>query len=299
MSIQSSIFENKAKTFVIMSLFVVFITTVSYVFVRALGYNISLVGIALVVSGLTSIASYYYSDKLVLATSGAKPIKKENYPALFGIIENLAKGDNLPMPKVYMINDTSSNAFATGRNPQNAVVCVTNGLLEKLNKVELEGVIAHELSHVRNYDIRLMGIVAILVGFVALLSNIFMQNIWFGGIRRNNEREGNSQNLLLLIGIIFALLSPIIATLIQLAISRKREFLADASGALLTKYPEGLASALEKLAKDQTTLKTANNATAHLFIVNPFKGKNMQTWLISIFNTHPPIEERIRMLRSM
>ena len=301
MKIYSSISANKTKTWLIMVLFVVFITTVAYVFRKALGYGFYLVVFALIFGGLTSIGSYYYSDKLVLATSGAKQIKKTDNPELFRTVENLCIGDGLQMPRIYIINDPSPNAFATGRDPKNSVICFTTGILDKLNKIELEGVIAHELSHVKNYDIRLMGVVAILVGFIALLANLFMQQLWFGGIggRDRDDRGNNFQAIFLLIGIVLAILSPIAATLIQLAVSRKREFLADASGALLTRYPEGLADALEKISKDPIALKKANNATAHLFIVNPFKGKTAKSLFSSLFETHPPVEERIKALREM
>jgi len=301
MKIYSSISANKTKTWLIMFLFVVFITTVVYVFSRALGYSLYLVGIALIFGGLASIGSYYYSDKLVLATSGAKEIKKADNPELFRTVENLCIGDGLQMPRIYIINDPSPNAFATGRDPKNSVICFTTGILDKLNKIELEGVIAHELSHVKNYDIRLMGVVAILVGFIALLANLFMQQLWFGGIggRDRDDRGNNFQAIFLLIGIVLAILSPIAATLIQLAVSRKREFLADASGALLTRYPEGLADALEKISNDPVALKKANNATAHLFIVNPFKGKTTKSMFSSLFDTHPPVAERIKALREM
>ncbi len=301
MKIYSSISANKTKTWLIMLLFVVFITTVAYVFSRALGYGLYLVVFALIFGGLTSIGSYYYSDKLVLATSGAKQIKKADNPELFRTVENLCIGDGLQMPRIYIINDLSPNAFATGRDPKNSVICFTTGILDKLNKIELEGVIAHELSHVKNYDIRLMGVVAILVGFIALLANLFMQQLWFGGIggRGRDDRGNNFQAIFLLIGIVLAILSPIAATLIQLAVSRKREFLADASGALLTRYPEGLADALEKISRDPVALKKANNATAHLFIVNPFKGKSAKSLFSSLFDTHPPVEERIKALREM
>jgi heat shock protein HtpX len=299
MNIYSAISSNKNKTWAIMLLFVLIITTVVYVFSKALGYGYSLAGIALILAGITSIGSYYYSDKLVLMISGAKEINKSDNPELFRIVENLCIGDGLPMPKIYIINDPSPNAFATGRDPKHSVICVTTGILNLLNQTELEGVIAHELSHIKNFDIRLMGIVAILVGFIAILSNLFTNQLWFGGIREREDRNNSVQAMFLIIGIILAILSPIIATLIQLAVSRKREFLADASGALLTRYPEGLASALEKIAKDQHILKTANNATAHLFIVNPFKGKHAKQWFSSLFDTHPPVEERIKILRSM
>lgn len=301
MNIYSAISGNKNKTWLIMLLFVLIITTVVYVFSRALGYGLGLVGMALILAGLASIGSYYYSDKIVLATSGAKPIKKSDNPELFRIVENLCIGDGLPMPKIYIINDPSPNAFATGRDPNHAIVCVTSGILQVLDKTELEGVIAHELSHVKNFDIRLMGVVAVLVGFIAILANLFVNQLWWGGLGRDRDSRdsGNLQIIFLVIGIVLAILSPIAATLIQLAVSRKREFLADASGALLTRYPEGLASALEKISKDPHALKTASNATAHLFIINPFKNKEHKQWFTSLFDTHPPIEERIKILRSM
>ena len=301
MEIYSSISANKTKTWLIIILFVVFSTTIIYVFGKALGYSpVSLIGFALIFAGFSSLGSYYYSDKLVLASTGAKLVEKKDNPTLYRIVENLAIGDGLPLPKIYIMHEASPNAFATGRDPKHAVVCVTTGLLEKLDKIELEGVIAHELSHVKNYDTRLMAVVAILVGFIAIFADFFMRSLWFRSFSRDDNRgSGNIQMIFLAIGIVLAILSPIIATLIQLALSRKREFLADASGALLTRYPEGLASALEKISSDKNTIKSANNATAQLFIVNPFKGKSAKAFLSSLFNTHPPIEERIKILRSM
>lgn len=298
MNIYSQISANRFKTWLIMALFMVFITTIAYVYGKTVGYGLSYVGIALIISGLISLGSYYYSDKLVLAMSKAKQIKKQDNPDFFRIVENLCIGAGLPMPKVYIIKDSAPNAFATGRDPKHAVVCATTGTLQKLNKVELEGVVAHELSHIRNFDIRLMAIVAILVGIIALLADFFTRSLWYHGGGRDREERG-AQGVFLLIGIILAILSPIIATLIQLAISRKRELLADASAALLTRYPEGLALALEKISKDKEPLEVANNATAHLYIVNPFKGKDISNWFSGLFNTHPPIEERIKILRSM
>lgn len=284
-----------------MALFVVFITTVTYVFAKALGGSpLSYAGFALIFSGLMSLGSYYYSDKMVLATTGAIPVTEKDYPELYHIVENLAIGDGVPTPKIYIIPDPSPNAFATGRDPKHAAVAVTQGLLQRLNKTELEGVIAHELSHVKNYDTRLMAITAILVGFVSILADMFTRNLWWGGFRRNDEeRNSQGQVFFLILGIVFAVLSPIAATLIQLAISRKREFLADASGVLLTRYPEGLASALEKIAADPRPVQSASTATAHLFIENPFKNDKARSWLASLFSTHPPIEERIKILRSM
>lgn len=297
MSIYSEIDANKRRTYFVMAIFIAFIGLAAYIFGEASGYGLSFTGIALIFSGLISFSSYYWSDKLVLAMSGAKEVFEKDNRQLFQTVENLCIGSGLIMPKIYLINDSAPNAFATGRDPQHAVICVTLGLLDKLDKLELEGVIAHELSHVKNYDTRLMGIVAILVGSVVFLSDIFMRNLWWGN-RGNREERGN-QGIFLLIGIVLAILSPLIATLIQFSISRKREFLADASGALLTRYPAGLASALLKISQDKEVLEVANNGTAHLFIVNPFKGKNFGSWFASLFDTHPPLAERIKILRAM
>ena len=298
MNIYSQISRNKYKTWLIIILFVAFITGVVYVYEQTMvGYGLSLAGIALIISGLISFGSYYYSDKMILGMSGAKEATKQEYPQLYRTVENLCIGTGLPMPKLYVIHDSAPNAFATGRDAKHAVACATTGLLEKLNKTELEGVMAHELSHIKNYDIRLMSIVVILVGMIALLADIFMRSLWYGGHRKRST--GNAQGIFLLIGIVLAILSPIIAALIKLAVSRKRELLADASGALITRYPEGLASALEKIARDKKPLEAANNATAHLYIENPFKGKISGNWFSNLFNTHPPVEERIKILRSM
>lgn len=299
MNIYSEINANKTKTWLIIVFFILFITTILFVYGKASGYGLSYAGIGLIIAGIMSFASYYYSDKMILGMSKASQIQKIDNPQLFRTVENLCIGAGIPMPKIYIINDSAINAFATGRDPKHSVVCVTTGILERLNKVELEGVVAHELSHVRNYDIRLMAIVVILVGLVALLADFFMRSLWYGGSRRERSDRSNAQGIFLMIGIVLAILSPLIATLIQLAVSRKREFLADASGALLTRYPEGLASALEKIAKDKESLEAANNATAHLYIANPFKSKMFGHWFTNIFNTHPPIEERIKILRSM
>lgn len=280
-----------------MILFTIFITTVTYVFGRASGYGLSFAGIGLLISGIISFASYYFSDRMVLSLSGAHPVNEKDDPELYHVVENLAIAAGLPKPKLYFINDNSMNAFATGRDPSHAVVCITAGLRNRLNKAELEGIIAHELSHIQNYDTRLMAIVSIMVGLVAILADFFMRSMWFG--RGDREERGGGNNLFVIVGIVFAIFSPIIATLIQLAISRRREFLADANAAYITRYPEGLARALEILAGDKRVGSFANNATAHLFIVNPFKGKDATTWLAGLFNTHPPLEERIKILRSM
>lgn len=296
MNIYSQISSNKLRTWVVMVLFVVFISTLAYVYGKTLGYGIPYAATGIVITCFFSLISYYYSDKIILGLSKATQIKKENSPELFNTVENLCIGSGLPMPKIYIIQDSAPNAFATGRDPKNSVVCVTSGLLEKLNKVELEAVIAHELSHIKNFDIRLMAIVTILVGTITLLSDFFTRSLWYGEGRR---RQKNMGGIFLLIGIVLAIISPLIATLMQLAISRKREFLADASAVLLTRYPEGLALALEKISKDKEPLEVANNATAHLYIANPFKGKNIHGFFSSLFNTHPPIEDRIKILRAM
>ena len=277
-----------------MFLFVVFITTLVYVFSKAMGFSLGLAGIALVIAGITSIGSYYYSDKLVLATTGAKEIKKSDYPKYYRTVENMCIAAGLSMPKVYIVNDPSPNAFATGRDPKHAVVCATTGLLEMMDDAELEGVIAHELSHIKNYDIRLMGVVVVLVGFIAIISDLFIRATFY-----SNSDDNKANSIFLILAIVFAILSPIAATLIQLAVSRKREYLADASGALLTRYPEGLASALEKLAHDKTPPRVASNATAHLYIENPFDNKKVKNFFTGLFNTHPPLEERIKILRQM
>lgn len=299
MSIYSQISANKFKTWVIIILFVVFISTLAYVFGQASGgSSLSYLGFAFVFSGLASFGSYYWSDKMILAMSGAKQIQKNDNPLLFNTIHNLCIGDGLPLPKIYIMEDSAINAFATGRDPKHSVICFTTGALSRLSKTELEGVAAHELSHVKNYDIRLMAIVTILVGIIALFADFFLRSMFWG---RRDRDSGSSQiqAIFLIIGIVLAILSPIIATLIQLSVSRKRELLADASGALLTRYPEGLASALEKIGQDKEPLEAANNATAHLYIANPFKGKDAKNWFSSLFDTHPPLAERIKVLRSM
>jgi len=247
---------------------------------------------------LINITSYWFSDKIVLSMSGAKLAKREEFFDLYNAVENLSITAGLPMPKIYVINDPAPNAFATGRDKEHAVVCATTGLLQILDKTELEGVIAHELSHIGNRDILLSTVVVVLVGLVAILSNFFMRSMmWGGGRRGDREGGGQIQAILMIAGIVLTILSPIIATLIQLSISRKREFLADASGALLTRYPEGLASALEKINQYGLPMARASDATAHLFIANPFGPKALRG-IHKLFLTHPPAEERIKALRN-
>ncbi len=299
MSIQSQISSNKTKTYAFMLGFVVFVVLLGYVLGNALGYGNSWMFIAVAISVLMSFGSYYWGDKLVLAMSGARPADRRRDFDFYTVAENMAMVAGLPKPKLYVIDDEAMNAFATGRDPEHAIVCATSGILAKLERRELEGVIAHELSHIKNYDTRLLAVVAVLVGTVAFLADMFMRSLWWGGGRRNRDDNGNLGTILMVVGIVLAILSPFIAMFIQMAVSRKRELLADASGAFLTRYPEGLARALEKLKADQHVMTEATNATAHLFIVNPFKGKSFGTWFSGLFDTHPPIAERIKILRSM
>jgi heat shock protein HtpX len=300
MSIGSQIQSNKTRTYVIMTGFVVFVVLFGYVLGEALGYGTSWMWIAVIFSVISSFASYYWGDSIVLAMSGARPADRNRDFDFFTVAENLAIASGLPKPKLYVIDDTAMNAFATGRDPEHAVVCATTGILSRLERRELEGVIAHELSHIKNFDTRLMAVVAVLVGTVAFLADMFMRSLWWGGGRRSRDSEDRGLgSLFLVVGIVLAIISPLIATIIQLAISRRREFLADASGAMLTRYPEGLARALEKISGDKEVLEAATNATAHLYIANPFKGKSYGAWFAGLFDTHPPIAERVKILRSM
>lgn len=299
MSITSQIQANVTKTYVLMSGFVVFVVLAAYVFGQVLGYDNSFMWIAVVFSVISSFVSYYWGDQLVLAMSGARVADRKRDFDLFTVTENLCIAAGIPKPRLYVIEDTAMNAFAAGRDPNHAIVCATTGIMSRLDRRELEGVIAHELSHIRNFDTRLMAVVAVLVGTVAFLADMFMRSLWWGGSRRDRDDDRGLGSILLIVGIVLAIVSPIIATLIQLSVSRKREFLADASSAYLTRYPEGLARALEKLSGDREVLEAATNATAHLYIVNPFKGKQFSAWFASLFDTHPPLAERIKALRAM
>ena len=290
--------KNIRKTWLLMSVFLIVVVGIGWVFSQIYG-NSSFVVVAVVFSLFMNFFSYWFSDKIVLTMSGARPIKKEEDLELYRIVENLCITAGLKMPKIYMINDPSPNAFATGRNQEHAAVAVTSGLRQTLNKNELEGVIAHELSHIGNKDILISTIIVILVGFVALMSDFFLRSQFFRRGRNNREGGGQIQLIMMFVGIILAILAPIAATLIQLAISRNREFLADASGALLTRYPEGLASALEKISNSQIPLRRINKATAHLYISSPLNGGKSTHWLGKLFMTHPPAEERVKILRGM
>lgn len=299
--------QNKVKSAVIVAIFLVFVFFVVYILGNAFSYylgyapgGLGYIGLALIVSGIMSFGGYYFSDKIVLATAHARPANRKRDFLFYTVAENLAIGSGLPKPALYVIDDPSPNAFATGRDPKHAVLCATTGLLSKLNRTELEGIIAHELTHVKNYDTRLQSVVAVLVGMVALLGDWFMRSMWWGRSRSRDE-EGSIGAIFILLGIIFAIASPIVAQLIQLAITRRREFTADAGSVLITRQPSGLISALKKISADTEALHSANKATAHLFIVNPFRGGRHGSvgWLANLFNTHPPVAERIKALEDL
>jgi heat shock protein HtpX len=281
-----------------------FLMTIAFILLIGLGWlfsyiydSMAILYIFVVFSIVLNLVAYWKSDKIALSMSHAIPVKREENLPLYRIIENLCITAGLPMPAVYVIPSDQINAFATGRDPKHAAIAVTQGALQKLNSDELQGVLAHELSHVGNRDILVSTVIVVLAGIISLLANFFIRISFFGG--RSRDREGNAGAIVLILGLVAAILAPIAATLIQLAVSRKREFLADASGALLTRYPDGLANALEKIEMDQAPMQTANTATAHLFLTNPFKGKQKDSWFTRLFMTHPPIEQRIAILRGM
>jgi len=287
--------SNKRKTIILIGLFTLFVLFLGWTFGEMYQMGYWGLVIAIAISIMMSLTSYFKGDKIALMSSGAKAITKEANPYIHRMVENLAITAGLPKPKIYIINDSAMNAFACGRDPNHSSIALTTGIIEKLENEELEGVIAHELSHIKNYDIRIMTVVIVLVGIIALFADFMFRAQLFGinGRNRNNKAGG----ILMIIGIVLAILSPIIAKIIQLAVSRKREFLADADGSLLTRYPEGLARALEKISADNTQLQKASKATAHLYISNPFKGKKGKA--SKLFSTHPPVEERIAALRKM
>ncbi len=288
---------NKRKSELIIFFFIAFITLASYFIAYSFGYDFSIVGIALIFSGIVSFTSYYYSDKIILNLSNTIPANREEHFEFFTVAENLSRVARIPTPKLYVIQDSALNSFATGRDPKHAVVVITTGLLNKLTRTELEGVIAHELSHVKNFDIRLMSIVTVLVGMISLLADILLRVRIRGNSRKNDSNQIGL--VIFLIGLVLTFLSPLIANLIKLAISRRREFLADASAVQLTRYPAGLAQALKKISQDTEPLQVANKATAHLFISDPLKNRHGITNLFAnLFNTHPPIKERIDAIMS-
>ncbi|GBE16253.1 hypothetical protein BMS3Abin15_00065 [bacterium BMS3Abin15] len=287
--------RNTRLTWLYITGFLVFVILAGYIFSAAMESSVILY-IAVAFSIFMSVSSYWYSDKIVLAMSGAHKISHDSNKEIYRLVENLCITAGLPVPKIYIIQDDSPNAFATGRDPEHGVIALTTGIIQKLEKSELEGVIAHELSHIGNRDILISTVVVILVGFIALLADFFRRwAFWGGGRGKSSKGGGQVQVIMMIAALVLSILAPIAAVLMQLAISRKREFLADASGALLTRYPEGLASALEKISADPQPLKRANRATAHLFISNPIKKKKISKF----FMTHPSTEERVKALKGM
>lgn len=286
--------RNILKTWLLFTVFLIVVIGFGYVISGYYGDPRILYFAVLFSSGM-SVLSYWFSDKIVLATYRAQPVTMQSAPELYRIVENLAITSGLPMPKVYIVPELQPNAFATGRDPKHSVIAVTQGLLERLDRSELEGVLAHEISHIGNRDMLIGTVAVVLVGFISLLADMFTRSMFWGGGRRNNDDNRNGNGIFLLIGLALSVLAPLAATLMQLAISRRREYLADASGALLTRYPEGLASALQKIASDPTPMARATKTTAHLWLSNPFRGRRMT----ELFMTHPPIEKRIAALRGM
>lgn len=293
---------NKRNSLLLIAAFLAFVTVFGYIIGYAwigdpAGAIFGLV-LALAVGTISGLATYYGGDRMVLAASHAREITHDEAPVLFNVVEEMSIASGLPMPKVYIIDDTAPNAFATGRDPRHASIAVTSGLLEKLNRDELQGVIAHEMSHVGNFDIRYAMLVGILVGTTVLISDFFLRGLWFGGGgRRRGDGGGQIQVIMIILAIVLAILAPLFARLLQLSISRQREYLADATAVKLTRNPKGLADALQKISSDQEVLEVANRATAHLYIVNPIK--KFEKRAQGLFSTHPPIEERIQILRSL
>jgi heat shock protein HtpX len=299
MNLYQEISSNNRKTYFLIFSFAVLIIILGW-FLSYLFQTPILLVFAVIFSILTSFFSYWYSDKIVLKLTKAQPIKKEDFRDFFNIVENLSIASGMQAPKIYLIQEEQPNAFATGRNEKNSVIVVTTGLLKLLNKNEIEGVISHELSHIKNRDILLGTVVVVLVGVIVLVSDLIIRLTLWGGFKNRDSNDKLSIGaLLVILGFLFIILSPILAKIIQFAVSRKREFLADSSAVLLTRYPDGLISALEKISNYPHSAKIANNATAHLFIENPFRGKENKSLLVRLFSTHPSLEERIAKLREI
>lgn len=291
--------SNIRKTWLYLFFFLVLIIAIGWVISYYFQSPVILY-VAVLISILLNFFAYWSSDKIILAMSKARFVERKENPELYRIVENLCITAGLPLPRIFVIDSAQPNAFATGRNAERAVVAVTKGLLEKLERTELEGVIAHELSHIGNKDMLLQTVVVVLVGFIVILTDFFFRISFWGGMGRRNSREGGQIGLVMMVvALVLAVLAPIFAQMIKMAISRKREFLADASGALLTRYPEGLARALEKISSDPNSLRGATDATSHLYIASPFRGKEQKAWLHKLFMTHPPLEDRVKALRAM
>lgn len=302
--------KNKWKSALLMSVFIVVILALGFLVGYIWGYEYAIFGLAIaaIIATIMSLTSYFNSDKIALSSAGARQVTREEFPYYVNTVEGLAIAAGIPAPRTYLIETPALNAFATGRDPDHAAIAVTTGLLEKCNRLELEGVIAHEMSHIGNYDIRLMCMVVVLVGLLVIFANVVVRMIFWGGMFGNRDRGGGGgegggifQLIIFVVGLVFLILSPIIGRLLQLSMSRKREYLADATGAKLTRYPEGLASALDKLTEEAKPFKRTSDATAHLFIVEPFKNEARagKVTKSSVWSTHPPIEDRIQRLRSM
>jgi len=297
MGVYQQISANKRRTFFIIFIFIFLVSGFFYLIGQYFQSPGSYFVIGLLFSLFSGIGSYFYSDKIVLFTLGAKPADKKRDFDFYTVTENLCLASGLPMPKLYVIDDPSPNAFATGRDPKHSVVCATTGLLKILDRSDLEGVVAHELSHIKNYDILLATVVSVLVGTISLVADWILRSFWWRAGDRDNSDRNNRQPIFFLFFIFALIIMPIVATLIQLALSRRREFLADASSVLLTRNPNGLISALEKISRYPYPMRHATTSTAHLFITNPFKKSS--AWFLNLFNTHPPVEERIKMLKQM
>lgn len=288
---------NKLRSTALIVVFVLLVALIGYVFGQATDWGYAGLVLALIVAFVMAWGSYWYSDRIVLSISRARPVDRDAEPYLVNTIEGLAIAAGLPVPRAYVIDDPAPNAFATGRNPEHAAIAVTSGLVQLMNRQELEGVIAHELAHVKNYDTLVQTLAAVLAGTVTLVSEWMLRSFWWGGGRRRSNQGGQLGAIMLVVAIVLALVAPVAAVLIQMAISRKREFLADASAALLTRYPPGLAGALRKISSDTNLLRSANKATEPLFIANPLK--HHRSGMNALFNTHPPIEERVARLEAM
>lgn len=299
MSLYSQVAANKQKTFFIFALFIVLLSGFFYLIGLYYGDANGYLMLGLLISSFSSIFSYFFSDKLVLFSVKAVPANKDKHFNFYTAGENMSIVAGIPMPKLYVINDLAPNAFATGRDPAHAIVCATTGLLDMMDRGELEGVIAHELSHVKNYDMLVMTVTSVLVGTISLVADWILRSMWWGHGGHDDDNRGNRNPLLFVLLLVALIVAPLTATLIQLAISRKREYLADADSALLTRRPMGLASALEKIARYPVGMKSVTTATAHLFISNPFKKNKKGDWFVNLFSTHPPLEERIRILRQI
>ena len=294
-----SIFKNRLKTTLIMTIIFILLAVVVYYITYALGYGRYAVTVALAVSLLTSVVSYWNSAKIVLKMNRAKPADQSTHPDAYNALRRVSQSAGIEMPKLYVMEDSSPNAFATGRNPKNSVVCVTTGLLENLDYYQLEGVIAHEVAHITNYDILLSTIASVMIGVIIMVSDIWTRSFWFRSARRNsNSKDNGANSIMMIIGLVFIIIAPIAGQILRFSLSRNREYLADSTGAKYTGNPEGLASALEIISSASKPIATASNATANMFISDPMKAINKRN-MINLFSTHPPIEKRVERLREL